>query len=295
MCQKGTNATKLSNKVIKPSKNNKMLKIFCNQDFRCTTYVYDALCAFLIFSSIYQFKPQSLQITLTLLAYIFNICAGTISVFFQPRLQVCSSRMGSDLQDNKKELVALSSAQRNIWFDQVIYPHACGYNIGFFIEFDGEIDPTRMGRALNEAVNSLQTMRAVFTTIGDEPYQYVLDECEVPMPLFDVRQATSPKQASNEIINHHIRQPFALTRDLNCRFGLIRLEEKKWIWFGACHHIILDGVGGALLIDALAHAYRHDTSMHPRIPDAWRVALALDEDYLNSADFEADGKYWETN
>jgi len=201
--------------------------------------------------------------------------------------------MGSDLQHSKKELVALSSAQRNIWFDQIIYPDACGYNIGFFIEFDGEIDPARMGRALNEAVNSLQTMRAVFTTIGDEPYQYVLDECEVPMPLFDVRQATSPKQASNEIINQHIRQPFALTRDLNCRFGLIRLEEQKWIWFGACHHIILDGVGGALLIDALAHAYRHDTSMHPRIPDAWRVALALDEDYLNSADFEADGKYWE--
>ena len=160
--------------------------------------------------------------------------------------------MGSDLQDNKKELVALSSAQRNIWFDQVIHPHACGYNIGFFIEFDGEIDPARMGRALTQAVNSLQTMRAVFTTIGDEPFQYILDKCTVPMPLFDVQQSSSPERDAHGIINQHIRRPFALTRqDLNCRFGLIQLAEQKWIWFGACHHIILDGVGGALLIDAL--------------------------------------------
>lgn len=193
---------------------------------------------------------------------------------------------------NLEGLYPLTESQLNIWFDQLLDPESTSYNIGFYIEFSGAIDIQRLGKALQTAINSLDTMRAEIVVIGDQPYQRFLHQPPIPLPFWDFTQFANPVKKAHAVIDHDIQQPYDLENGVNARFGLIKTGEDKWIWFGTCHHIILDGVGGAILFNRFAQAYKDECLPAEYFNSDWPTAIYRDLAYLESESFTKDESYW---
>ncbi len=49
----------------------------------------------------------------------------------------------------------LSSAQKEIWFDQLLHPDRPLYNIGGYVRIDGPMDVVLFERALNQLVEEM--------------------------------------------------------------------------------------------------------------------------------------------
>src|SRR5579863_6750177 len=80
----------------------------------------------------------------------------------------------------------LSRAQTEIWFGQILDPESANYNIGRYIEIFGHINPGLFGKALQKAVNDIDTLRLIFDNAGDELRQYFHSCTNYRMPFIDV-------------------------------------------------------------------------------------------------------------
>ncbi len=186
----------------------------------------------------------------------------------------------------------LTQSQLNIWFDQLLHPESTSYNIGFYIEFKGHIDLDRARKALQSAIDSLDTMRSEYIVVDEHPYQRFLDKPNIPLPLWDFSNAPNPKSLAHKIIDNDIRQPFDLSNGINARFGLIQIASDEWVWFGTCHHIILDGVGGAILFNRFSEAYKNNGLSDDYYNNQWPEAIIQANNYIDSKLFKKDEEYW---
>ena len=104
-------------------------------------------------------------------------------------------------QQKSDSLLRLTGAQSSIWFDQRIHPETLGYNIGFYIKFDGELDLDRLERATHYAMNSITSLRAEFFETDDIPFQRILKPQVFNIPRWDLSQSSDSQNAAQEIIN----------------------------------------------------------------------------------------------
>ena len=75
------------------------------------------------------------------------------------------------------------------------------------------------------------------------------------------------------------------------RFGLIRLNENRWIWFWFFHHIIMDGMGLANLLERLVFLYEnpeHEDWEHTQFIEFAAEEIA----YKKSENWKKDKTFW---
>ncbi|SCE55417.1 condensation domain-containing protein, partial [Streptomyces sp. OspMP-M43] len=149
----------------------------------------------------------------------------------------------------------LSTAQRGIWLgEQLAEPGR--YHVGVALDIAGPVDPGLLETAFAAAVAETAPLRARFTiTDSGEPEQR-----DGPLPPWsltriDLRAAPAPAAAALRWTRADVARPFDLGGGPPFRTALLRLADQRYRWYLACHHLVLDGLGSALLVRRVGRLY----------------------------------------
>ncbi|MFJ4499540.1 amino acid adenylation domain-containing protein [Streptomyces sp. NPDC088864] len=149
----------------------------------------------------------------------------------------------------------LTTAQRGIWLGERL-AGAGRFHVGVSLDIAGPLDPGLVETAFAAAVAESAPLRARFTVAdGGEPEQR-----DGPLPAWDLtrvdlRAAPVPAAAALAWARQDVARPFDLGGGPPFRTALLRLADQRYHWYLACHHLVLDGLGSALLVRRVGRIY----------------------------------------
>ena len=111
----------------------------------------------------------------------------------------------------------LTSSQREIWFEQQLYPTLPLYNIGGYVDLPGVLDPALFQQAVNLLIQKHDNLRIQLLADTDEdgvPHQQILDTLDVRVPVQDLSQAPNPAAAAQDWMRERFRTPFVICYDI---------------------------------------------------------------------------------
>ena len=185
----------------------------------------------------------------------------------------------------------LTGAQRNVWFHQQLDPNEPAYNTGNYIELEGDIDVARLDRAQRRLFEETDVLRLGFHDIDGEPYQVVMAIPASDLRVWDLRDEDDAELRASQILEEEHYRLFDLERGLVYRCGLIRVSEKRWIWFWFGHHLMMDGVGVDNLLARLVARY-DDPECAGETDTRFRSFISEDEAYRESERWAKDRTFW---
>jgi len=187
----------------------------------------------------------------------------------------------------------LASAQRFVWYHQLINPACPAYNVGQFIRIKGPIDIPALNRAHDCLVASTEIFRLRFGSVQGEPYQRVVQAEPIELELTDLRQAKNPEADADALLQQFELDPIDLENGPHYRFGLIRLTDEDWIYYSLFHHLMIDAPGAAYFTQALAECYRNRATEFVDRNISWTEAIAQDAAYKLSPAWSEDKAFWQ--
>src|ERR1700742_663875 len=231
-----------------------------------------------------------------------NLCAtgwrrGTILVSGHPGY---GSLWGGGLGESmgRDELaLPLTRGQRDIWLSQESGDAGTEWQLGLLIKIAGAIERDVLEQAIRQTVLEAEPSRASFFEVDGQVVQRPIDDPHVelkfhaligsPMPVQEVRRRAAAIQ----------RTPMALNGQF-LNFALFRTQAEEFYLFGCCHHIVLDGLGMALMCRRVATIYSAMVAGLPA-PDAYfgsvQDLVDLEAGYEASTDYLEDEAYWTKN
>ena len=142
----------------------------------------------------------------------------------------------------KKESYRLSSAQKRMYFLQILNNESLAYNEVEVLQAQGFLDKARIKKSLEKLLKRHESLRTYFEWVNGEIAQKIVENVHL-----DVEEFISDRAGIEAVIKAFIR-PFDLTTAPLFRFGIIRLSEKEHILMLDMHHIITDGLSKNILI-----------------------------------------------
>ncbi|GAA1333816.1 hypothetical protein GCM10009647_075200 [Streptomyces sanglieri] len=149
-------------------------------------------------------------------------------------------------------MIPLSFAQQRLWFIAQMEGPSTTYNIPLAVRLNGELDRPALRSALLDLVGRHESLRTLFPDQDGTPYQHILaeEDVELPLPVVAADAATLPAVLAEESA-----QVFHLAADLPVRARLIALGEQEHVLLIVMHHIVSDGGSTSPLLQDLATAY----------------------------------------
>ncbi len=196
-----------------------------------------------------------------------------------------------------KAVFPLSSVQKDIFFDQLLYPGLPLYNIGGYCAIDAALDPHLFEEVLCWVVARHEALRLVFIP-GDKgtvQHQRALAYWRPDVRLLDFSLQENPHTAALEWMNQRFRVSFELFETALVEFALLRLTNNRYYWFLRAHHLILDGWSLALLNREVIQTYQrlHEgKDLEDLPPTYYRRFVAQDRVYHRSPNYTRDLEYW---
>ncbi|WP_460724205.1 non-ribosomal peptide synthase/polyketide synthase [Nocardia heshunensis] len=158
--------------------------------------------------------------------------------------------------------VALSSAQRRLWFLNQLEPESGAYNIPAVLRLRGVLDAAALQAAVTDMVSRHEILRTVYPQDALGPHQVIVPAHELAFDLSAV--GVSPLE-----LDYHIdvcAEPgFDLTSEIPLRAQLFRTGADEHVLVLIAHHIALDGWSLAPLAADLSAAYR--ARAHGAVPE----------------------------
>jgi nonribosomal peptide synthetase DhbF len=186
----------------------------------------------------------------------------------------------------------LTGAQNNVWFHQAIDETNTSYNIGQAIHIDGQIVPEKLEADIQSLIKETEVMRLYFFSRDNQIYQGINQESIFTLNQWDLSLDPNQKNTSIAIIHEQQTIRFNLSTGPCYRFGLIKLNEKKWILFWFLHHLIIDGVGCTSFLSLLAKRQSNQGSLSEVSNISWVSAINEDISYREGPAFLKDRSYW---
>ncbi|MEY3672364.1 MAG: hypothetical protein RI904_2021, partial [Pseudomonadota bacterium] len=188
--------------------------------------------------------------------------------------------------------IQLTGAQQNIWFHQQLDPNSAAYQLSYYAEIEGQLDPERLSDAIDYTVTMLDPLRLVFFKNDGKPLQRVQPSSSVRLVVIDLTSTSDSRRNARIQIDELQAQPLFLEDGIVCKFALYKLAETKWIWQFVIHHICIDGV--------VTHAYRKKLNKNDAATDrtkvsstSWEQAVHDDIAYTNSEQTAVDKEFWQ--
>lgn len=191
----------------------------------------------------------------------------------------------------------LSSAQREIWFDQMLHPDMPLYNVGGYLHIPGVINVELFAQAVQLLVQKHDALRTVLLEASDEdglPLQTF-----VPLLAVDVgfRDFASVRKSFEEAVvwmQARLEEPFALTQLPLFRCDLLKLADDDYYCLLQYHHLIADGWGLALVARSLADIYSALVAGTAPVMGSPSYAefICNDRSYVESPAFQCDRDFW---
>ncbi len=188
----------------------------------------------------------------------------------------------------------LSAAQMEIWLAQQIHPNSPVYNVGQFTEIHGVVDPILFEAALRQVVAEAETLRLQFIESGNGPHQFV-GTPDWSLPLIDFSSEVDPQATAEVWMRAEYKQPIDLLHGPLFGYALLKIAPNRFFWHQRYHHIALDGVGIALIVQRMAQVYSARVKgMAAQEPPFGPLARLLESDvrYRASAQLAQDRAHW---
>ena len=199
------------------------------------------------------------------------------------------------------ETFPLTTAQREIWLDQLVHGDAPVYKIGGYTEIDGCVDPVRFEHAVNLLIEKYDALRIVLVPSGTDdeglPRQSIAASMIVRVPLRDFSASEDPRAEACAWAAQQLQMPFPLggTEPL-FRFELLKLSDAQYFFTLNFHHLIVDGWAIGLLVDSLCKIYTalplHEEAAVPLTAPSYAEFVERDRAYRASPQFERQRTYW---
>ncbi|MDD1013905.1 non-ribosomal peptide synthetase [Pseudomonas rubra] len=192
---------------------------------------------------------------------------------------------------------ALTASQRDIWLDQISHGDSPRYNVGAYVDFDGDIDAGRLRQALVHLMGLHESLRTVLVAQGEDngvPRQCFTDALAVDLSEHDLRASPEPLAAAQALMKARLQRPYALEVSPLWGTMLIRLAERRYLFAVHTHHLILDGWGIDQMFKQTVDCYRLLEQGQP-LPDtapSYRDFIDDDAHYQQSTRQARDRDYW---
>ena len=200
------------------------------------------------------------------------------------------------VKDDNMKYYPLSSVQREIWFDQKLYPETPMYNIGGYNRISGSIDPALFRQAITLLVQETEILRMALTEHDGVPLQYFPAIGDVEVIFIDRSKDADPLQIALSEMHKGINQPFRILEELLFRHTLYKLSEDSYLWFHIYHHLVVDGWAYYLITERIAELYsallKH-AGFAIRSGNPYLDFVEDDSVYLESVSFERHRHYWQ--
>ncbi len=186
---------------------------------------------------------------------------------------------------DRSETLPLSFAQQRLWFLDQLSPNNPNYNIPAAVRIHGALDAEALEKTLNAIISRHEVLRTVFKSTKGRPYQEILPELTIDLPVEDLTALKSEEREhkAREQIEQEARTPFELDRGPLLRARLIRIDAATHVFVINMHHIISDGWSTNVLFNEIGLLY-----------DAFRNGRSspLPELSLQYADYAAWQRSW---
>ena len=192
----------------------------------------------------------------------------------------------------------LTLPQRDIYFEQLLFPSEPVYNIGAKIKIEGKLDTLAMQVAYEALINQHDAYRTVFSSENEG--QTVEATVKSPgthsLPFVDLSRTKNPKQEAETFMQSEFVKPFDMfSRDYLHKFILIRVNDTFHYLFSVYHHIITDGWGTSLMFQRLVHNYNELIEfgeVRSEYPFSYKTFMENDLAYSQSETYKNDLEYW---
>lgn len=151
-------------------------------------------------------------------------------------------------------VLPLTRRQLDIWLAQETGDTGTDWQLGLFVRIGGAVDPDLLKQAISKALSEAEAARAVFFEVDGQVFQKVTEHPDFELACYDLRDSSDPEQQARAIASSMQHTPMPLTGKL-LKFALFRTKHDEYYWFTCCHHIILDGLGIALVGRRIAAIY----------------------------------------
>ena len=142
----------------------------------------------------------------------------------------------STSRDTEEDLTApypLSHAQTGVYFECMKNPTSTLYNIPMRAKLPLDIDDETLRAAVTQVVNNHPELFVHFRT-NDTGVEQVVEEQELKV------ESLKLKESELEAYRAEFVRPFNLSKDLLCRFAIVRTEEALYLYCDM-HHLVCDG------------------------------------------------------
>ncbi len=158
----------------------------------------------------------------------------------------------------RPERLPLSSAQQRLWILDQIDPGNSVYNVTLLLRMVGHLDIEALARVLTEIVRRHETLRTVFVSDDDGPYQKILPSTPLSIVVHDVSALNEEERdkAASTLADADARKPFDLVHGPILRPSLVRTAEDNHLLILSAHHIAVDGWSFGVLSSELTALYR---------------------------------------
>ena len=159
--------------------------------------------------------------------------------------EILNALLSGDLKDSKdlKDLndlndaagpFPLSHAQTGVYFECMKNPTSTLYNIPMRARLPLSIDDEALRKAVEQVVNNHPELFVHFRT-NDTGVEQIIDKS------LEFRvESLEKKEAELEAYRAEFVRPFNLSKDLLCRFSIVRTEEALYLYCDM-HHLVCDG------------------------------------------------------
>lgn len=151
----------------------------------------------------------------------------------------------------------LSSAQQRLWILDQLDPGNTVYNITSVLRFVGTLDLDALGRALSEIVRRHESLRTVFGSDDQGPFQRILPASPLPLPLHDFGHLPEAERypAGLALARQDAQGKFDLVNGPVLRGCIARIGEQEHLLILSAHHIAVDGWSFGVLAEELSRLY----------------------------------------
>ncbi|MDQ1354923.1 MAG: hypothetical protein QG657_5232, partial [Acidobacteriota bacterium] len=149
----------------------------------------------------------------------FNVKIPLSEIFKNPRIRKLSGYIKDAVQweytriesVEKKEYYPLSSAQKRLYFLQVMEETGVAYNMPLFMKLEGKIDLEKLESTFGKLIQRHESIRTSFFMVDEEPVQRIHEHKNSSTDYTDYTDGRGAPPWSPDIIRNFIR-PFDLSK-----------------------------------------------------------------------------------
>ena len=191
----------------------------------------------------------------------------------------------------------LTRGQLDIWLAEEIGRFGAKWQLGVLLRIDGTVKPDLLQTAIRQVVREAEPLRAAFFEVDGQVYQKVVDYPDVELAYYDLIGSPDSVQEAYRLASSIQRTLMPLGGPL-FKFSLLQTQVDEFYLFVCCHHIVVDGIGLALVCHRIADVYSAIATGVP-IPPAFFGSLndLIDSElaYEASNGYLEDRDYWAGN